>query len=395
MDPSIAQLIFRDREIAYAITDAALDVVEVSGAVGVLGEEGRNWLGRSLLDLAPELAGSEEALADILAGDLPRLQLSWINRETAGGQTMYLTMVALPYRDRKGQITGLVHLVQDATETGRLEHQLTQQRNELRLLQDQLTQQNLELAAANAELRYLDELKSQLISVAAHELRRPLSPIVGYIELLLDEHSGPLNDEQREYLEIMQRGARRLGNITDNLLDVTRLEIGQINLTLQARDLPGLVENVAAEWEPQVESKAQRLTLRASPGLPRALVDEVRAAQIVSNLLSNASNYTSEGGMITVSVTPAQEEGFLQVAVADNGVGISLEDQDKLFRPFFRPGSARLTRASGAGLGLYITRSLVELHGGRIWLESELDKGSTFYVTFPVADAPEGKSEPS
>jgi signal transduction histidine kinase len=386
MDPAVAQLILQDRRIAYAITDQDLNVVELSGAAGVVNKGRQAWLGRSLLELVPELVGSEGVLAEILAGDLPRFQLAWVNRDSPEGQTMYLTMVNLPRRDRAGQIVGLVHLVQDVTQEGRLEQRLTQRGNELRLLRDQLTQQNLDLAAANAELRRLDDLKSQFVSVAAHELRRPLSPIIGYVELLLEEDVGPLGDEQREYLEIVQRGARRLVDVTNNLLDLTRIEAGRVELVLQPRSLPALVELVAAEWEPQLEAKAQRLTLRAPPGLPPVWCDETRAAQIISNLLDNASKYTPDGGSIGIGVASADEDGFVQLFVTDNGVGISPEDQGKLFSRFFRAGSASLTGAGGAGLGLYITRSLVELHGGRIWFESEPDQGSTFHVTFPVAE---------
>jgi signal transduction histidine kinase len=137
-----------------------------------------------------------------------------------------------------------------------------------------------------------------------------------------------------------------------------------------------------------LEAKGQCLTLHVLPGLPPALCDKVRAPQIISNLLSNASKYTPDGGLITVTVAPAEEEGFLQVSVADNGVGISADDQAKLFSRFFRAGTASLTGASGAGLGLHITQSLVELHGGRIWFESGLGEGSTFYVTFAIADRP-------
>jgi signal transduction histidine kinase len=385
MDPALAQLVLQDRKIAYAIADRDLNVIEVSGAAGVVNEGRQAWLGRSLLELVPELVGSEAVLADILAGDLPRFQLAWVNRETPEGGTRYPTMVDLPRRDRTGQITGLIHLIQDATETGWLEQRQAQHRNELRLLRDRLMRQNLELAAANAELRRLDDLKSQFVSVAAHELRRPLSPIIGYLELLLEEDAGPLGDDQREYLEIVQRGARRLVDVTNNLLDVTRIEAERVELVLQPRDLPALVEAVAAEWEPQLKAKAQRLTLRAPPGLSLVWCDETRAAQIISNLLSNASKYTPDGGSITISVASADEEGFLQLSVADNGGGIASEDQDKLFTRFFRAGSASLTRAGGAGLGLSITRSLVELHGGRIWFDSELNKGSTFFVTFPIA----------
>jgi signal transduction histidine kinase len=384
----VLQQVLQDRKIAYLITDRDLAVVEVSGPLDICGGAHEACLGRPLPDLVPELIGSEQALADILAGELPHFRLPWINRETAEGHTNYLTMVDLPRRDWAGQITGIIHLVQDLTVTGELEQQLAQHRNELRLLRDQLTRQNLELAAANAELRSLDKLKSEFVSVAAHELRTPLSSIIGYVEMLLDNDPGPLNDQQREFLEIVQRGGQRLLSITNNLLDVTRIETGRVELLLEPTDLPALVETVAAEHRPQYESKAQHLTLLASPGLPPSLCDQTRAAQVIGNLLSNASKYTPGGGLITAGVAYAEQEGFLEISVTDNGVGIPPEEKDKVFSRFFRAETAHLTGATGAGLGLAITRSLVELHGGRIWFESEPDKGSTFYVTLPIADMP-------
>jgi len=148
MDAAIAQLILQDRKIAYAITDHDLNVVEVGGVVAIFHGGDKTILGRSLLDLVPELVSSEAVLADILGGELPRFELAWVNRETAEGQTLYLTLVTLPHRDRTGQITGLIHLMQDVTEMGTIDQQLAQSRNELRLLQDRLARQNLELAAA-------------------------------------------------------------------------------------------------------------------------------------------------------------------------------------------------------------------------------------------------------
>jgi signal transduction histidine kinase len=388
MNSTVAQLILRDRKIAYAVTDRDLTVVEVGGAVDILCNGYTNCLGRSLPDLVPELTGGEELLASVLSGELPRFELAWVNRETAEGHTTYLNIVHLPYRDPSGRIVGILHLAQDVTEMGIVDQQLAQHRNELRLLRDRLARRNLELEAANAELRRLDEMKSTFIAVAAHELRTPLAPIRGYVEVLLEEELGPLNDEQREYLEIVQRSVGRLLSTTNSLLDATRIEAGRMELVLRPTDLSALVETIAAECMPQLEAKAQHLTLRAAPDLPPVLGDEARAAQIVRNLLSNASKYTPQRGLISVSLALAEEEGFLQVSVADNGVGVPAEDRPKLFARFFRAGNAAQTSAAGAGLGLYITRSLVELHGGRIWFESEPGEGSTFYVTFPIADRP-------
>jgi signal transduction histidine kinase len=386
VDSVLTQRILLDREIAYVIADRHLRVKEIGGALAALPGDSDRWLGRPLLDLAPELLGSEPALADILAGELPRLELARINRETDEGRTLYLTMVDLPYHDAEGQIVGLLHLVQDATEAGILEQRLSQHRNELRLAQRQLGRQNLDLAAANAELRHLDDLKSTFVSVAAHELRTPLAAIQGYVEMLVDEDVGPLSDGQRGYLAIVQDSAQRLLHITTSLLDVTRIETGRVDLVLQPTDLPALVRKTSTEFETELAARRQYLTLDHAPELPPALCDTTRTAQIVCNLLSNAVKYTPQGGHIRIAVDSASDEGFLQVSVADDGVGIASEDQDKLFKRFARVASAAQTGATGVGLGLYITRSLVELHGGRIWLKSESGKGSTFYVTLPIAE---------
>jgi signal transduction histidine kinase len=382
MDSTIFDTILQDRRIAYAITDLDLQVIELNGAKDVF--EPQPCDGCSVLDLTPEMIGSEVVLVDILTGVLPRYQLSWVNRDKPGGQVLYLTLVYLPYRNQEGQIIGLLHLVEDVTEVGLLEQKLVQQRNLLRLLQNQLTHQNLELAAANAELKRLDEMKSIFVSIAAHELRSPLAIIRGYGEVILDGDVGPLTEPQKEYVQIIQNTAARLLATVSGLLDATRLEVGRLELALRPCDLSALLAGVVADFRLQVEDKSLRSTLHIAPNLPRALCDEIRATQIINNLLSNAIKYTPPEGSITVTLSPAQEEGFLLLAVADTGVGISSEDQTKLFDRFFRATSAKDIEIKGVGLGLYITRALVELHGGHIWLESELERGTTFYVTFPI-----------
>jgi signal transduction histidine kinase len=204
--------------------------------------------------------------------------------------------------------------------------------------------------------------------------------------MFLDEDFGPLLDEQREYLSVVLDAGQRLLDITNDLLDVTRIEAGRLDLVLVPLDLAALVGRVVAEYRPQQASKSQQLDLYLAPGLPAALCDEVRTAQVVANLVSNALKYTPEGGRIKVRVEPAPDEGFLMVSVADTGMGISAEDQPKLFSRFYRTTGARMSGAGGTGLGLYVTRSLVELQGGRIWLESEVGRGSTFYTTFAIAE---------
>jgi signal transduction histidine kinase len=386
MDVNLANQILSGRKISYAITDRDLRVREISRKLVATGQEISDWHGHSLLDCVPELYGSEKKLTEILNGLAPHLQLLLVNRETDDGTTAYVTIEVLPYRNKTGIITGLVYLVQDTTQWGVLEQQVTQQRNELGLLKGQLEQQNRQLAALNAELQQLSDLKSQFVSVAAHELRSPLTTIFGYLELLLFQQTGDLTPVQRGYVETARSGTTRLMTITSDLLNTTQIESGQVELLLRPENLTALVETVVAELNPEISQKHQNLNIEAPPDLPLALCDSIRATQIITNLVSNASKYTPKDGQITITLSVAADNGYLEVAVADTGVGIPPKDFEKLFTRFFRAQTAGLTGASGTGLGLHITRNLVELHGGQIWFESELDKGSTFFFTLPVAD---------
>jgi len=385
LEPPLAQRLLADLRVGYAITDRQMRITEVAGDLGVLEGGAAAWIGRPLLDLVPELSGVQEALEELLSGALPRFELAWINREGPEGETYYLTTVDVPLRDEKGEIQGLLHIVQDSTQAGILQQQLTQRRNELRLVQDQLVHENEDLAASNAELRRLDELRSTFLSMAAHELRSPLTAIQGCAELLADEEVGPLMATQRDYLGIIQNSSQRLLHLINNMLDVTCIDAEHLSLSPEPTDLVVLVGRAIKEFGPQAATREQQLTLRAAPALPQVACDPDRAAQIVGNLLSNALKYTPREGHISLAVEAAAEEGFLQMSVADDGVGIPPEDQDRVFSRFFRAANATRTGASGAGLGLYITRALVELHGGRIWLSSEPGSGCTFYVTFPIA----------
>ena len=381
---AVAQTILQERQVAYAVTDVALRIVEVTDPSGVVPEYQQDCLDRPLTEIVPELVGYEETLIQIVAGELPRFRVPWINRELPDGQAVYLTMLFLPHRDQTGSIVGLLHIVQDVTEIAHLEQAVTQQRNELLLARDRLTQQNARLEASNAELQRLDETKSSFVAIAAHELRTPLTAIMGYLELLSGGDAGSLNDAQIDYLRTAEAAAHRLLRITNNLLDVTRLEAGRLELLLQPTDLAALVTVVATEQASLLEAKSQRLSLQAPADLPPALCDAVRAGQIIGNLINNAGKFAPPDSMIDIRLSLATEPGYVQVSVTDHGMGISPENQAKLFKPFGRIGGAAGT--DGAGLGLFIARSLVDLHGGRIWYESLPGQGATFHVSFSTAD---------
>ncbi|MCB0202720.1 MAG: HAMP domain-containing histidine kinase, partial [Anaerolineae bacterium] len=191
---------------------------------------------------------------------------------------------------------------------------------------------------------------------------------------------------QLQSLGIIRDGAERLLQITANLLDMTRIESGRLELVLHVLDLGELVASIVEEQRPLFEQANLDLSLSIEPALPLALLDELRATQIVVNLLSNARKYTPGGGTVQVALGCSADLSELRLAVSDTGVGIAPEDQPEIGTWLFRAKSAKEISAKGVGLGLYITRSLVELHGGRFWFESTPGAGSVFHVTFLAAD---------
>lgn len=383
MNPVIVQLLLQEQQVAYLITDQDLNLVDVSAeAVTLLNlDPAGAIIGQPLGQVLPEAIGLESVLHDLVRHQLPRYELNWINRETRSNQPVYLKFEFFPL---PAKTPGLALFVEDMTEMGQVRQALTQHRNELRLLQDQLLKQNEALAKANAELRQLDELKSTFISVAAHELQTPLSAVIGFIEAMGDEVYGAVTPRQHEILQIMQGSTDRLFNIVKNLLDVTRIETGRLELHFEPTYLPYLIDTVVTELKNQIESKRQTLTLEIDPEIPFVSCDQNRTVQIISNLLSNAVKYTPDHGQIWIKAAHTPAEQAIHLSVIDNGVGIAKKDQRHLFKRFFRAVSAAQIQASGTGLGLFITQSLVEMQGGQIWAESELNQGSTFHVTFPL-----------
>ena len=229
--------------------------------------------------------------------------------------------------------------------------------------------------------REVDRMKSEFVSLVSHELRTPLTSIKGYVDLILDGDSGEINEEQREFLTVAKRNADRLTMLVGDLLDVSRIESGAMKLKLSEIDLKPLIQGVAGLLRPHMEMKKQTLNIDVPAGLPRVSGDADRIIQILTNLVSNANKYTPSGG--SISVGAREEEGRISIQVSDTGVGLSLEEQSRLFTKFYRAENPKTQGVSGTGLGLWITRSLVEMHGGEIRVSSNPGKGTTFRFALP------------
>jgi signal transduction histidine kinase len=232
--------------------------------------------------------------------------------------------------------------------------------------------------------REVDRIKSEFVSLASHELRTPLTSIKGYVDLLLtDETGGELSELQREFLGTVQNNARRLMTITNDLLDLSRLESGKRELHLEALNITLLIGELLPSFQPSWDAKRQKFTLHLPKAAPMVLGDANPVTQILSNLLSNAHKYTPEEGHIDLSVETVEPIAWM--SVTDSGIGLSTEEQAQLFTRFYRAHNALTEAGGGTGLGLVITRLLVEMQGGEIQVTSEPGRGSTFRFSLPLA----------
>ncbi len=259
-----------------------------------------------------------------------------------------------------------------------------------------------QLKRANDELQELNRLKSDFIAIVSHELRTPLASIIGYVDLMLDEETGPLNEEQSQYLGIIERNAERLSRLINDILDISRIEAGRIDLAMAPLNMVEIARETVVTMQPQAQVKGIEMTVSMAEGLPPIQGDPDRIRQVLVNLLSNAIKFTPQGGQVEISgwclaageqpPPPGPElatiNDWLLISVADTGIGIAAEELDRIFDKFYQAGGFANRSVGGSGLGLSIVRGIVEAHGGKIWAQSAGEnQGSTFTFALPVIEA--------
>ncbi len=285
-----------------------------------------------------------------------------------------------PYRAEDGAVIGLIGVSRDITERKRAEEERAQL----------LIREQRALADAEAA-KEVNRLKSAFISAISHELRTPLTSIMGYSEFLEDEIGGALAPSQAEYVRQIQSGTRRLRFLVDDLLDAARMDAGTFSLQLVEGDFGEKVRAVIESLKPQADEANLALEVQL-PELPlRLTFDAQRIEQVLINLVSNAIKFTEGGGRVLVRAS--FKEGGLRCEVADTGIGIPPDDVPKLFQRFSQL-EAGVRHVGGTGLGLSISKALVEAHGGRIGVESEPQRGTTFWFTLPLSASPRESTEP-
>ncbi|HSF59118.1 MAG TPA: ATP-binding protein, partial [Candidatus Binatia bacterium] len=271
------------------------------------------------------------------------------------GVMIYLSLSVSPIRDVEGRIAGFLRIAKDITEKKRYERRLKE----------------------------LDKMKSDFVSNVSHELRTPLTSIKGSVDNMLDGLTGALNEKQIRYLTRIKSNTDRLSRLINDLLDLSRIEAGRVEVRATTLSLTTLAEEVAEQMKALAAEKRIQIEVPSSDPRLTAWADRDKVTQILTNLIGNAIKFTPQNGKINVALE-SNGDDHVQIAIADTGPGILPEERSKIFSKFYQVANLEKQKPKGSGLGLAISKALVEMHGGKIWVESELGKGSTFFFTLPA-----------
>lgn len=320
-------------------------------------------------------------------------------RVAKDGRRVVVDLTRTGLLNDQGEIVGSSAILRDITERVRaeqaiqqlnlsLETQVAERTAQVTSATEELRRRNTELEKANQDLKKLDELKSEFVSMVSHELRAPLTNINGSIELLLEGDAPCYDRQHRELLQIVSEQSARLTRLVQGILNVSRIEAGQLILQPQAFSIVSLIEKVIGVWESR--GVANRFAHPQTQNLPSVWADRDRTEEVLFNLIDNAIKYSSDGAEIRIDAETNGQSAI--VAVSDHGVGIPAEEVDKVFDKFHRVDRGDTMETYGHGLGLYICRRLIEAQGGQIGVESILGEGSTFRFSLPLAGR--GEIEP-
>lgn len=240
----------------------------------------------------------------------------------------------------------------------------------------------------------IDRAKTEFVSVASHQLRTPLAAIKWFLELLLDGEAGKITKEQTDFLTQINESTERMIDLVNSLLNVSRIESGRITIESKPTNLVELAQKATAEIKAVIAKRKQNFDLAVPKDLlPDIKIDPKLIFEVITNLLSNASKYTPEEGNISLEISRLDKDVLFKIE--DNGFGIPIEQQNRVFQKFFRGENILKKSTEGTGLGLYIVKAIVESSGGRIWFESKENEGTRFFFTLPLAGSPQQKGERS
>lgn len=334
-----------------------------SGAEAIFGYRKAEVTGRSLAQLLPRESARElDEIRNIVlqTGVIRNLE---VPRRKKDGATIVVALSVSSIEDASGRVTAFLHMAKDITEKKRYEERLKE----------------------------LDTMKSDFVSSVSHELRTPLTAIKGSIDNMLDGLTGVLNEKQTRYLIRIKSNADRLSRLINDLLDLSRIEAGKIELKPLRVDLGRLAGDIAETLRPVAAEKLIDIDVASVALGITAWVDRDKITQVLMNLIGNALKFTPPKGRVSVAVE-RNGDNWVRVSVSDTGPGIAPGEAARIFDKFYQIANADKQKTRGTGLGLSISKSLIEMHGGKIWMDSEVGKGSTFSFTLPVEQTAAGVS---
>lgn len=252
----------------------------------------------------------------------------------------------------------------------------------------ELFDKDFELTLANKRLQMLEAAKSKFVSVTTHQLRTPLAAIKWTFHMLLQESLGKINAEQKDFLKKGYDSAQRIISIINDLLNIDYIEANKLDYHFLAVKLEELMDGLILEFTNHAESKKIKLVFsKPDRPLPTVMIDPIKISMVLENLIDNAIKYTKLGGQVRVVLSDDRSNSAsaaLEISVADNGIGIPAAEQEKIFHRFFRASNAVRAQPDGSGLGLFISRDIIQKHGGQLWFESKEGEGSVFHFTIPI-----------
>jgi signal transduction histidine kinase len=245
--------------------------------------------------------------------------------------------------------------------------------------EDKILKNDTNISSNSASLDTTD-----FVSITAHEIKTPVSVIKGYTDLLLSDKdiSKGVSSEAKEYIKRIESSSSQIFSLVENLLNITKIENGQMSLNFEKFDINDLIEEVLDNMENEASLKKIKISFSANKDLPQVIADRMKIEEVLNNFLSNAINYTPEKGEVNISAI--SDEKFVTVFVKDTGIGISYNDQKKIFSKFYRGDAVNVKKVGGNGLGLYISSKIIDMHKGKISVESEENNGSTFSFSLPI-----------
>lgn len=347
---------------------------------GILGDPDRLRGSSSFEEVHPDdVARVQQAFQEtVCTGSGHRLEYRLLDQN---GEPRHIESQGSVIRDGLGRVTQVLVVSRDVTERRKAEEAI----RELNAgLERRVAERTAELAVARDRAEAADRVKSAFLATMSHELRTPLNSIIGFTGILLQELPGPLNEEQHKQLEIVRKSARHLLTLINDVLDISKIEAGQLEVRCESFDVRAAIEKVAGIVRPLAEKKGLALRLEIAPDVDSLVADNRRVEQVLLNLMNNAIKFTDRGEVILSATRVNAPRPAISLRVADTGIGIKPDDLRTLFQPFRQVESGLTRNYEGTGLGLAICRRLAELMGGEIHAESEWGNGSVFTFTLPL-----------